>query len=485
MFQFAVPFAFALLLGPAFAQAAQAFIPTTPVAHIQNVEFSSGALLSPFESGRHSYEVSSLNTLARIRVRVTGTPNSYCYLQGRRVSTNTWAWLKLGRLDAHTTINVTSDPSDHPALRYTFATLPADLPAYQVRTGPSAPSEILLSPQPTRPGLPPYLLMLDERGRVLFYRRMNRVVSTFTRFVLPGGQIRYAYHDQEAASLPGSTYQAGQVHVLDEAFDEVARLELSPAHGRPALPAEQHDFLLLGDNHYLLSAYYGKTVTNVPGREGEPTPVIASVLQEVENGRVVFDWDSSDHPEFYATSLEGNDYAGALAAGRWADYMHFNSVFVDPRDGNFVVSFRHQDAVVKIERASGKVLWRLGGPGDEFHLAGDERFSRQHDASVLGDGQLLLFDNGTAQRATRLLLFGLDEGDKRVVSFQSVALPGRFTEFTGSVQQLAPGVLFVGWGFHHDGGPDASQIDAASGQESFWLKFSDAYFSYRALKYPR
>lgn len=50
--------------------------------------------------------------------------------------------------------------------------------------------------------------------------------------------------------------------------------------------------------------------------------------------------------------------------------------------GDFLISARHTDAIYKISRATGSILWQLGGVNSSFKLEGFN-FSGQHDARVI------------------------------------------------------------------------------------------------------
>ena len=90
----------------------------------------------------------------------------------------------------------------------------------------------------------------------------------------------------------------------------------------------------------------------------------------------------------------------------WAntlDWSHANCLIEDPLDRGLLISFRHQDAVVKIS-AEGDLLWILGhdiGWRDPWRnkllkVDGGRPFYHQHDLSFTANGDLMLFDNGTA-----------------------------------------------------------------------------------------
>ena len=92
------------------------------------------------------------------------------------------------------------------------------------------------------------------------------------------------------------------------------------------------------------------------------------------------------------------------------DYAHVNSV--QAFDGDIVASFRGCSKVLRIDGESGDVIWRLGksnrsaedcGRGPQAapnapltHCRATRygEFCGQHSARMIGNGNLLLFDNG-------------------------------------------------------------------------------------------
>ena len=139
-------------------------------------------------------------------------------------------------------------------------------------------------------------------------------------------------------------------------------------------------------------------------------------MQEIDHDRAVFEWDSESVPSLYVDSTSGDTF-GPTGLN---DYLHMNSMDIDPADGNFVFSFRYADAVVKIDRKTGQILWTLGGKEDQFGLTAAQKFSWQHFARVQADGSLMIFDNGNNAHQTRIVRFVLDEANKRVTSFTDV-----------------------------------------------------------------
>src|SRR5205085_11832422 len=111
--------------------------------------------------------------------------------------------------------------------------------------------------------------------------------------------------------------------------------------------------------------------------------VFESIVQEidVQSGRVLLEWQSLKHISVAESYLPvGNPY----------DYLHLNSIDVMP-DGNLLVSARHTCALYKLDRRTGRVIWRLGGKRSDFAIGRGAQFFWQHHAQSLGPGTISLF----------------------------------------------------------------------------------------------
>jgi Arylsulfotransferase (ASST) len=212
--------------------------------------------------------------------------------------------------------------------------------------------------------------------------------------------------------------------------------------------ANGHDSILLPNGHRVFLVYE-------PRSSGHVTD---AVIQEVNaQGSVVFQWNSS------ALRRE------SMRADK-ADYAHVNSVQVT-RDGNFLVSFRHLSAVLKIARhrtgrhARGDVIWRLGGRASDFRFTHDPFRSGpcgQHTAYEQPDGHIVIYDNGSRDavklcvdphhpwgppvarpvtRVTEYVLHPRMRSARLVWSWD----PDRFAFYAGSAQRLRNGNTLVGW----------------------------------------
>ncbi len=368
------------------------------------------------------------------------------------------------------------------AAHYTLHARPLDHVRYTHAANSPQAGDLYVTPFDPQGLAAAYAYIIEIDGSLKYYYRnpRGRDIHDFKKTVLPIG-TRYSFYDSSARAI----------RVMDGAFNLIENVQALAFPDGNTYAVNLHDHMILGDGHYLLGVHAAKTVSNVPALPGQLLFVAGSGLQEIQNGAAVFNWLSTDHPELYACSTEGNAYA----QNNGADYAHWTSLHVDA-DTHWIASFRHLDAVLKIDRATGAIRWILGGPCDQFGLTANQKFAHQHDAGRAPDGRLSLFDNRNGGAASRVLAFNLDEAAKTLVA-GNPALPG-FAEFTsdmhqsynfGSAQMFASGKVLVGWGEFAGLLNDVSEFDLASGAQSMRLTllpspYSNGYFSYRARKFP-
>ncbi len=131
------------------------------------------------------------------------------------------------------------------------------------------------------------------------------------------------------------------------------------------------------------------------------------------------------------------------------DIDHPNSMSFDA-DGGLIVSFRNEDAIIKVDSATHTVSWQMGGVKNQFTMVGDPLagFSGQHDVQMLPNGHLLMLDNGTnhSPQSSRVVEYSLDTIAKTATMvWQYAPSPSLSNTFTGSVQRLRNGNTTVAW----------------------------------------
>ncbi|MGN6167143.1 MAG: arylsulfotransferase family protein [Solirubrobacteraceae bacterium] len=166
------------------------------------------------------------------------------------------------------------------------------------------------------------------------------------------------------------------------------------------------------------------------------------IIQEIDvaTDRVIWEWHALGHVPI-SDSYEG------YVAGRPYDSLHLNSIQQLP-DGRILISARHTWAVYSIEKKTGKIAWELGGKHSSFNMGVGTRFFWQHDASLHGHGLLTVFDDGSPPQEepqSRALLIHLGNHQATLVHAYTHK-PPVLAGAEGSVQRLANGNVFVGWG---------------------------------------
>ena len=328
------------------------------------------------------------------------------------------------------------------------------------------------------------IVMYDKDGNVIKQMDVGSTTMNFKPWIYADGTIRYSYlkYDQDMYHMPNVGYNAGKVVVLNQDFQEIKRITLLPFGNRTASDnnaLDGHDFILLSDNHYIVMAYFEKIVNNIPTelKAVSNCKVVAPIIQEVENGKVIWEWDGTKEPELYGTSVENNDFSQNAVP---QDYAHLNSIFIDPKDKNVVVSFRNMNQIMKIDHETSQILWRLGGKNSDFPMTAEQKFLRQHDAHFLADGKtLLLFDNGdSAERpSSRIVEFALDEKNKKITNYKSMYLPDKsFSQYMGSVIKTDSS-YFISCGSD----PRVIEVNLTTGQKTFEKQL--ILPSYRAYRF--
>jgi hypothetical protein len=341
--------------------------------------------------------------------------------------------------------------------------------------------EIVLSTYSSKLSSPANLMIIDKNGNVLTRNNTSTAAVNFKKWVV-GNKVRYTYmeFDPKAYQISQGILPCTAV-VLDQNLNEIKRVRLLPFSGRTASDADAvdaHEFIYLDDNHFITLSYFQKMVNNIPSSLNPVSNcmVVAPIIQEIQNDHVVWEWDGSNYSELYLQSIEGNAFSNANVVH---DYVHMNSMIIDPSDGNLICSMRNLNQVIKINRTAGDIMWRLGGTNTDFPMTADMKFLRQHNVTLTDNNRtLLVFDNGEATERpyTRVDEFQLDMEGKTVTSFKAFKLPdGIFAQYMGSVQKRGD-TYFIGCGST----PKILEVNYNTGVVSFMATLPDV--CYRALK---
>lgn len=452
---------------------------------LSSIEISTGTIYPEFNPETKDYYITSLNTLKNIQITLNDYDASKkIYINGVRVQ-NKITSLKL---DIGDDIVIQSGSNNETSTQYTIHYLPSEMPKINLITK-NNPSEgyILVSLfelMQTGSRDFSYIAILNNDGFPVFYKRLPyTAIFNFKHFKNENNQNRFSFN---------TTNDIGKAIILDENFEEIKQLDLLPFNNHGSYPTDNHDFLYFNDNHYILPTYYTRENVDMTAYGGSNSVDIGEFLfQEIQNNQVTFEWDTADHPELL--SAADPIYYSQYATASKVDYFHFNSINIDPNDQNFVISARHTNQIYKINRTTGDIMWRFGGNNDDFNLVGNQIISHPHHATILPNGNLLLFDNGVTKtpKQSRIAEFDLDENNTTANLVYEYTETGRYFDIMGSAQKLSNGNYFIGWGGNITSQSNANKSDItevnSSGNIVLEISFSNNpgsfTYSYRALKY--
>ena len=420
------------------------------------------------------YDVKTLNTEFMVKFELMSKLPVSVYIYENKLSPNAPSGIKIDRIAYDKVIPVRIEDGTETRMAY-IRTLNSNIPTYTT-AGEITDKKYTQGYYYITHLLLPVMLKLNQRGEIVYYLCANEYMAKvkgmllsdseqfvqvmsywdFKRHDLEGGKVRYSYHEQNPAynRLNFFGYAGGCRVIMDEQYNVINRITMKPTNPNndvdPSLNAvDGHDFYMFNDNHYILSGYELKLVHNIIPPELNPHPqgskVIASHIQEVKEGKVVFNWYSTDYPELYELWDEDkNEYDNKES--QQFDYAHFNSMDIHP-DGSLVCSFRHLCTILKIDRNNGKIIWKLSGRKDEFGLSEHQKTSRQHYVYFIKDGDklyLTLFDNNYRYRESRVIKLRLDEQNKKLLEWKAYKVPGHYSEACGSAMYLGNEVFVIG-----------------------------------------
>jgi hypothetical protein len=333
-----------------------------------------------------------------------------------------------------------------------------------------APGLVFLAPKAGRGQDGP--MIVDDGGRLVWFKPIG------------DGNLAADFRVQAYDGKPVLTWWEGRLFtgdgagtgvIYDSSYREIARVRAGNGY-----TFDLHEFTLTPRGTALITIYqrFKRNLRNWGGtKRGR---IVDSIVQEVDvkTGLVLFEWHSVGDvglSESYIPPPEKRDF-------EW-DYFHVNS-FAEDAQGNFIVSGRNTWGVYKVGRASGRVVWRLGGKKSDYKLGPGVAFAFQHCARPQADGTLTIFDNAAGtkpvRKYSRALTLVLDDAARTATVKTAFIHPGGLSAATqGNLQLLPNGNEFVGWGSR-----GYFSEFTASGETVFDGRVARGNDTYRAFRYP-
>jgi Arylsulfotransferase (ASST) len=434
--------------------------PTRP-----QVNFGISALFPKYAPGIHDYVVRCDNQA--VTVHAHASPPWQVAVGGHPFRSGDFSdvvSLRTGREFVVTAKQAGSSQS----YRYHVRCLPNDFPTYTFnRTGPVSP-EYFSADAAFAPAANRYAMIFDSQGVPVWW---DHTAAEGPR-VLPNGNVVW-FQSRGSASRY-------EVHRLDGSL-------VSTMRNVGSTPVDGHDLQLLSNGDHLVGAYVKQSHVDTSAYGGSSDADVRNAdLQEVTpQGQLVWDWKSQDHISLAETGRWWPYVIqNAADTGFGYDLVHWNSI--EPDGDSVIASFRTVDAVYKIRRSTGNIVWKLGGTSTpkSLQVIGDPlsyTFGGQHDARLLPDGTVTAFDNRTGlSQPPRAVRFRINESAGTATFLQSITDPDVSTSFCcGSARRLPNSDWLIDWG-QGSGSIGGYKPD---GERTFLLHF-DSTFSYRAQPVP-
>jgi hypothetical protein len=414
------------------------------------------ALFPSFQSAVVDY-VNRCDPTKPTDVQVTAPDGTTVSVNGSPAKSGTFTVQVSQSVGKRFTIDVTTGGA---TTTHSVRCLPTDFPTWTTQKTGTPQAEFYATVMVEGIGVPSYPVIFDTNGVPVWW--LNRTQASLL------------------TPLPNKDFATMKNGGMEE-YDLNGNLVRSM--NTVSADADSHDVLLLPNGDYVMATAEQKPCDLSSWGLGPlPKTCINHVFQELQPPAilgappvVVWSWDTSLHIPVTETT---QPWQGSTSPfGQGYDPWHYNSV-EDTGDG-FIISFRHTDAVYKIDKTLGTIVWKLGGTArpESLQLLNDPLggTSGQHDARLHADGTVTMHDNGTngngPRRQPRAVRYAIDTSAKTATLVEDVRDAGITSSFCcGSARLLPSGNWVMGWG----GTPEISEY-SPDGTRVFHLSSNFVY----------
>ena len=263
------------------------------------------------------------------------------------------------------------------------------------------------------PPAPPHsdwLRIVDRAGRVVWYEQFDTLAG-------------FSLAADRTIAVAVRSPDGGTRRILNLGLDGRRLVDIAV----PEVP--NHDVLKDPDGNMVFLTAAARRVDRSPiGGRPDELVVGDGIAVYDPDGRRLWQWTSFDAFDPLRMRGRRDRFWDALFGEGAEDWLHVNSLCLD-RDGNYVISLRHHDLLAKIDRRTGRLLWRLGRDGD-IRLPEAARFIGQHALGVTAGGDYMIFDNGDRTRPwSRALALRVDETARQASIAWEYRLPAALYSF--------------------------------------------------------
>ena len=272
--------------------------------------------------------------------------------------------------------------------------------------------------------------LIDMEGRLVHCWEMPYPPGGYGK-LLPNGNLLYPGKDIKG---PATWVGASGGVILEVDWNDNILWEYRE-------PYQHHDLCRMDDGNTMILGLVEvpddivpKVRGGIPGTELEGMMWTDFFREVTPAGEVVWEWFAYEHLD-----TEVDIITPLSTRGEWT---HANSCFVMP-NGDVLTTFHHLDTVAIIDKSTGNIKWRWG-VGELAH---------PHDPTLLDNGNILVFDNGSRRRKrppdySRVVEVNPKTGE---IEWEYMADPPRsfYSHFISGAQRLPNGNTLIcegAWG---------------------------------------
>jgi hypothetical protein len=357
-------------------------------------------------------------------------------------------------------------PGERSYYQFQVRCLPADFPVYRFgRNAPGGPEFFIVQMNNN------YAAIFNRDGVPVWWYKAS--TSPLDAQLLSDGTISWQ-------RFTGGGTAGGGFEIHDLNGDLIRTVKAAGG-----LATDIHELVLLPNGNYLIGAIIRKPHQDASpyGGSSDATLNTYEIQELTPDGQLVWKWDSLKHIGLNQTPQRWWDQI--IAGGQPSlDNQHFNAA--EPDGKYLLLSFRQLDAVYKINRNTGGVVWKLGGTHTPKSLKvlndpeGSYPLGGQHDVRLLPDGTISIFDNFTGlNKPPRVVRYRINPKAKTATLVESFSDPtATGSPCCGSARKLPSGGWLVSWGgLKFTGGYNTK------GRSIFRLQYPGG-FSYRTFPVP-
>ncbi len=248
------------------------------------------------------------------------------------------------------------------------------------------------------------ILALDSDNEVCWFYTFDSFLEGVDR--LPNGNIIFHTWDcrtTEIDLLGNTVNQWYAVRHPRGSVEGAIGVDAAGLHHQPFIMPNGNFLVLIADAFEVDDFYTDQWNLDAPSA---PARIVGDGVAEMDpqTGELLWKWWARDHLSPKRIGYGSLDDYWDLRGFKGAfDWTHGNGAAYDANDDSVIVSLRHMDALLKVDRVSGDIRWILGEPEDWGPLQAKclrpinlARWPYHgHNPRLTKRGTIMFFDNGT------------------------------------------------------------------------------------------